>query len=568
METLVGDSNIDPDWVDLDKDAPEAEDISCRLAICNMNWDRIKSKDIFVLLSSFLPPGGVIHSVVIYPSEFGLQRMAEEVLGPAELKSDKEPSTGDREENQKQEEQSLCIKVDPEKIRKYQLNRLKYYYAVVECDSKETANKLYEECDGQEYESSSARLDLRFIPDDLTFEQEPKDECRSMPDVSSYKPSMFTTAALCQAKVDLTWDETDHERLKLTMRKWADDFENEDFSKVLASDSSSGDEESEDEDSNKDGSEKSKKKREQRSQKYKNILQAIEEECGEKKGVDEEMEISWEPGLKMVTKDILKKREKAAKETTPWEEYKQRKKEKKKQKREEKKAEKMKQKGIMDQATSAVANDELAGDAGFDDPFFNDSKEDDKQSKKKNKQKKKEKEENLTQEDLELQEKEQAKLKLLMMDEDDHRHHFSLEDLLEKEDLGNKKKMKKKKKKEAQEKSEAADDQDTFTMDLNDERFADVYKSHLFNIDPSAPEFKNTKGTKSLIEEKLLRRKRGELVVESAVPESAKRKRLDENEANNEESFLKQKQSVSSLIRSVKAKTELVNQKKKMKRTR
>jgi hypothetical protein len=58
---------------------------------------------------------------------------------------------------------------------------------VIECDSVDTADKLYKECDGLEYESTANRLDLRFIPEDMVFEDEPKDVYEDLPDLSNFK---------------------------------------------------------------------------------------------------------------------------------------------------------------------------------------------------------------------------------------------------------------------------------------------------------------------------------------------------------------------------------------------
>lgn len=64
-----------------------------------------------------------------------------------------------------------------ERARRYQVNKLKYYYAVADFDSVEAANAVYEECDGAEYELSATRFDLRFVPEDMDFSEEPTSEC-------------------------------------------------------------------------------------------------------------------------------------------------------------------------------------------------------------------------------------------------------------------------------------------------------------------------------------------------------------------------------------------------------
>lgn len=55
------------------------------------------------------------------------------------------------------------------RLRRYQLQRLKFFYAIAEFDSKETAAAVYEACDGVEFANTGVRFDLRFVSDEETF---------------------------------------------------------------------------------------------------------------------------------------------------------------------------------------------------------------------------------------------------------------------------------------------------------------------------------------------------------------------------------------------------------------
>ena len=89
---------------------------SNRLAVCNLDWTKVSAKDIFLLANSFKPDMGSIKKVTIYPSDFGLKRMAEEdTNGPAAfLRSD---TTVGQELGD--EDMTDMDDVDMEKLRQY-----------------------------------------------------------------------------------------------------------------------------------------------------------------------------------------------------------------------------------------------------------------------------------------------------------------------------------------------------------------------------------------------------------------------------------------------------------------
>ncbi|VVC41219.1 NUC153 [Cinara cedri] len=482
--------NVEHGWGELDKDADNIEEATFRLALCNMDWDRIQATDLMILFNSFLPTDGFIKTITIYPSEFGMKRMQEEeVTGPPELISSNPKIVDSSDESDQEEEEGN--KFHMEKLRKYQLARLKYYYAIIVCDSPETANKIYTECDGLEYESSATRLDLRFVPDDTVFDQEPKEVCDKLPDLIKYKPHLFTTTALQQAKVNLTWDETDPRRNELVNKLKTNpksEIDDNDLQKYVAFSSENESCDDETKQSFEENEEDSGSKINS-IDKYKELLQNIQQEEEIKASKDTELEISWGIGLQeKVQKSV---NEKSKKNLTPF------------QKMMEKKREKIKEKQKLKRELNMTKDNET----------------DSENESKLNKQ--------------------QAELELLLMDEEpSEKHHFNMKRIQEEKTKSSKKKKNKKN-------IIQKDTDDTFSVDVKDDRFSALYTSHLFNIDPTDPKFKKTKGMEAFICEKASRRQLYD--SEKVDTEVQPKKKLKQSIINPE---------LSNLVKSIKSKTK------------
>lgn len=90
-------------------------------------------------------------------------------------------------------------------LRKYEVNKMKYYYAVVCCNTKKTANSIIEEYNGIEFELTNIRLNLSCIDDDLVFPQALKEEADDVPPGYSFDASKVSRA-LNHSSVKLSWD--------------------------------------------------------------------------------------------------------------------------------------------------------------------------------------------------------------------------------------------------------------------------------------------------------------------------------------------------------------------------
>ncbi|KAJ3673912.1 hypothetical protein LUZ60_005904 [Juncus effusus] len=440
------------------EDTPSIEKETHRLAIVNMVWDHIKAVDLYVVMTSCLPQGGRVESVTVYPSEFGMKCMEiEGSKGPGALmdlnndnnndndgninnnlgddisddvSEDEEEMnddgmSGDEEEMEDdmddvsndddasdEEDDDVSDDVSSEeeedddevneKLRAYELNKLRYYYAVVVCDSSSTANHIYNTLDKTEFLDTSNVFDLRFIPDSMEFNKPPRDVATEV--AAGYKEPDFETRALQHSKVKLTWEDDKSDRNKVLRRNFNLDQLDE-LNIYLASSDSSEDE-----------IEQESKKKAAR-EKFLSLLKPgneildsdegeSEDEREEEKEKEKEkgdMEVTFNTDLEALSRKISDKREKG-KEETVWESV-------LRKKREKRQALKMSQINNDDSNS-----DDYNSDRNDDDDFFMEEKK----GKGKDKGKKREKEKERDNEKLALErerEASRAELELLLVED-------------------------------------------------------------------------------------------------------------------------------------------------------
>lgn len=159
-------------------------------------------------------------------------------------------------------------------------------------------------------------------------------------------------------------------------------------------------------------------------------------------------------------------------------------------------------------------------DIDMNDPFFAEEFENDEFEKPKRKKDKKKKAIVESGDEQKLQA--QKELELLLDDGSDKKAHFSLKKIQENEEMSSKKK-KRKLKKLKKSGAKIEDVIDNFELNVGDNRFGAVFSKPDYNIDPTNPSFKKTKGMEKLIQEKLKRRHDNDAVLEE-LPAKKKHK--------------------------------------------
>ena len=540
---------------------------SPRIAVVNLDWDNIRATDLMVVFSSFVPGGGRILKISIYPSDFGRERMEREDLeGPPkdifnldkgdDGRLDTSGSEGGQSEDEGQQEEEEQIRrsllredkgeeFNSNKLRRYQLERLRYHFAVLVCSSTPVAQALYDAVDGAEYLTTANFFDLRFIPDDVDFSADKaRDECERIPD--GYKPNEFITDALQHSKVRLTWDADDGTRKEVQKRAFGGsraDIDENDLKAYIGSDNSDDEipekvivdatlidqTQGNTNESATSSTIRVSSKKDSERQRMRALLgldlnpvsKAVTEKSAN--GPVGDMQITFSSGLLGVHEGSVFENDPEPDETTV-EKYVRKEKE-----RRNRRKQKMKSLGNADNSKVAVNEDmdktgltePVATDHGFSDPFFTAPSTTHRSLRAQKRAERRADRITASTDDVEQREK----LEMLVRDENIARgrgvHHFDTTLLAKGEKLIAQKGFKNKRHKVSQRQKEAleAKANDDFHVDTKDARFSAVFEKSDYAIDPSHKGFKDTEGMKALLEAGRKRRRQGRKDVDSSEEE-------------------------------------------------
>ena len=513
-----------------------------RLAVIGLDWTTTRAVDIFACLDSFCPPGKSVQAVEVHPSKFGLERLAAEakfgpqVMAKADLKvvedAAKQRKTSDpsgtREEANDQDEYNSDTESSSEEedddieerrwkeqsaLRKYEEERLKYYYAVAEFEDVKTADAVYEQCDGVEYAQSGRAFDLRFIPDDMKIETTRRDRADSVPD--GYLPPNVAPSSLNSSTVKLSWDADDPDRVVLKKKAVGkQQLDEENLKAYLASSSENDDE--------KESATEIEKKR--------NLLLGSADDAVDNEE-DMGMEITFDPGMLEKAEEIVKRKKvkEERQEETPWESRLRRLQERKAEKRKLRKEaiEAFKLNGNVPDKNEVAADDENdmgADTSGFEDPFFSSEKtiHDEVRNKRIRKDAKRKgsivDEDELTPAKDAEEARKRAELELLVMDGVGKKgtKSGSLREMLAAADSDDDDDHRKSRggrrgagrRRARRDNKEKGNEAEPSTMDMKDPRFQGLFESHLYAIDPTHPKYRENETTQKILKEKIRRTKR------------------------------------------------------------
>jgi len=202
----------------------EHGDATKRLAVMGCDWEHIRADDLMVMFRTYLTSKeslkgsvtartGTIKHIAIFPSDYGLEQLAKEAREGPQMPSVEKGNAAHGIGSEEDEERRQA-----EVIRRYQLQRTRFYYAIAECDSVATATWLYDQMDGIEADGiCPATLDMRFVPDGTEPPHQPTSEAKDMP--KKYVAPAMLRSAVGHTRVKCTWDETPVQRKKDLMRK-------------------------------------------------------------------------------------------------------------------------------------------------------------------------------------------------------------------------------------------------------------------------------------------------------------------------------------------------------------